>query len=64
MAYYKKYNNPSVGRYKKRHYHPVHVLFSIDYYENELKPLCDKLGISVGTFVKQATQNELERIKK
>ena len=57
MSYQYKGYNPAnskhVNKYVKDHYRTLTVRFDQSFYDDELKPLCDDLGVPVATFVKQ-----------
>ena len=68
IAYtYKGYNpanNKAVSKYNAEHYKRVTCQLDKDFYLNELKPICDSLGVPVATFIKQAVAEKIATITK
>lgn len=67
MYEYKGYNpknSKHVQKYNKDHYKIVGVPFDREYYNDTLKPLCDSLGISVSSFVRDAVKEKVDTILK
>ena len=57
MSYQYKGYNPAnvkyVQKYERDHYRNVNLRLDKSFYDDELKPLCDDLGVPVATFIKQ-----------
>lgn len=60
---YKPSNSKYVQKYIKDHYKRVEVRFSKDFYENELKPFCDSIGVPMSEFIKDAILTEMNKVK-
>ncbi len=54
MAYkgYNPANSKHVQKYNAKHYKTVGVVFDREFYEHELKPLCESLDVSCSSFIK------------
>lgn len=48
--------------YSKKHYKRVPLDMPIDDYD-ELKAHCDKIGVAINTFIKQAIQDKISKSK-
>lgn len=62
MTYNAKYNEQNY-KYRSGKFKRVGIDFDKTYYEEVLKPAADSLNLPVGTFIKQAIQNEIDRMK-
>ena len=58
---YNANNNKNVYNYLKRHYKIVSLRIDKQFYDEELKPFCDKKNISVGAYIKQLITKEFNK---
>ena len=61
---YNERNNKHVLKYKATHYKQVTVSFDREYFDSYVKPLCDSMGVSVASFIKNAVEHEVESLTK
>lgn len=54
-------NKDYVYRYKEKKIKRIPLDVQIEFYEQELKPLCLKLNMPINTFIKQAISEKIER---
>ena len=58
---YNPKNSKYVQKYNRTHYKNAAVTLPKEFYDDELKPLCDDLGMSVSAFVREAIIEKMER---
>lgn len=66
MYEYKGYNPNNakhVIKYTKEHYKRIPLNVDKDFFENELKPEADRVGLPISTWIKEAIKEKLERDK-
>lgn len=64
MSEYKGYNPKNSKysqKYNREHYKNAAVTLPKEFYDGILKPLCDGLGMSVSSFVRDAITEKIER---
>ena len=58
---YNPKNSKHVKKYNQAHYKYAAAYFPKEFYDDELKPLCDDLGLSISAFVREAIIEKIER---
>lgn len=58
---YNPKNSKYSQKYNRAHYKNAAVTLPNEFYDNTLKPLCNKLGMSVSAFVREAIMEKIER---
>lgn len=60
---YTKAGMRAANRYTKKHLKRVEVRFQKEEFESKIKPAADAAGLPVGTYIKQAVYEQIERDK-
>lgn len=58
---YNPKNSKYSQKYNREHYRNAMTSFQKEFFDSTLKPVCDRLGMSVSAFVKEAILEKIER---